>query len=304
MANALRDIQVPQPPFPLTPDIAAAVKQVIQRNLPGLDAASGNPAIQANPTVHAINQLTTRIQEGQDRDAEYRRTGKTKTPAEYFKKSGDILMRITCSPSLDELPPLFLSLIGSNERTERITLEEQLRATADELGLLHYAPVVTPSLAKKVATFNFAHCNLDNLSGGFHPVLTSYLDPSARTALDDVSDAYDELLKGTGASLQDIQLLKEAKKIGAPQSMEHATFAYKSCRVLYHALLGSRHPFVRAFDQFVSLHCVSHGALARGYRFHLRSIIPRSVLQIGLMRNFRPQSWSLLRMFAVWWTRS
>lgn len=201
LANALRDMHVPQPPFPLTPDIAAAVKQVIQRDLPGLGPTNSTPSSEANPTVHVINQLTTRIQEGQDRDTKYRCTGKTKTAAEYFKKSRDILMRITRSPTLDELPLLFLSLIGSDKRTEWITLEEQLRATADKLGLFHYAPVVTPSLAKKVMTFNFAHCNLDNLSGGFHPFLTGYLDTTARAALDEVSNAYDELLKGAGASL-------------------------------------------------------------------------------------------------------
>ena len=71
-------------------------------------------------------------------------------------------MRVTRSPTLD----VYLSRIGSDKQSERITLEEQLRATANDLGLLHYAPVITPTMAKKITTFNFAHCNLDNLNGG------------------------------------------------------------------------------------------------------------------------------------------
>ena len=128
----------------------------------------------------------------------------------------------------------------------------QLCTTANNLGLLHYAPVVTPTMAKKITTFNFAHNNLNNLSGDFHPFLTGYLDPVALAALDQVSEAYSELHKGAGACLQDIQLLKDAKKFGAPKSIDHVTYAYKSCRVLYHTLLGLGHPFVLAYNCLVS----------------------------------------------------
>ena len=182
LANTLRDLEVPSPPFPLTPAITAAAQQVVQRDLPGLSQVSA-PAV-SDSTVQAINQLTNQIQQGQDKEEEYCNAPKVKSPSKYFRKSGDILMGLTRSHTLDSLPPLYLALIGSNKRSERITLDEQLGATADDLGLLQYAPVVTPTMAKKITTFNFAHRNLDDLTGGFHPFLTGYLEPTAHAALD------------------------------------------------------------------------------------------------------------------------
>ena len=55
LANALREMEVPTPPFTLTPAITAAAQEVFCRDLPGLTKESAPTVLES--TVQAINQL-------------------------------------------------------------------------------------------------------------------------------------------------------------------------------------------------------------------------------------------------------
>ena len=85
LANALCKMEIPKPRFPMMPEITAATQQIICCNLPGLTPESAPTA--TDSTVHAINQLTNQIQEGQDCKEAHQRAPKTKTPSSTFARA-------------------------------------------------------------------------------------------------------------------------------------------------------------------------------------------------------------------------
>jgi hypothetical protein len=180
------------------------VENKIDWDLPGL-----HPEL--NPetgTVTAINNLTSEIIE-QGAAATLRATESSiKTPSKYFGQGTLYLNRITHTLVPRDLPLLYHEITKSNKKTEHLVIEEVLCSTADDLGLLDYTPVATPSLAKKLTTCNFVHHDINDLDTGIHPFLTTYHDPVARTKLDTSIQAYDDVVQGAGAALSDLAALR------------------------------------------------------------------------------------------------
>jgi hypothetical protein len=111
------------------------------------------------------------------------------------------------------------------------------------------APVVTPSLARKITGLRFVGADLDNLNEGINPFSVIIIDHSTATgemayksAMDAALD-YDDLLAGTGMSLAD---LKAVKSTGAviPETPTLARAMLKAFQVVLVTLLGEEHHFV------------------------------------------------------------
>lgn len=131
--------------------------------------------------------------------------------------------------------------------------KEHLQDVADILGLLDYVPAATATFIKKVARCDFSHFNLKGLDTGIHTFGTTHNSPQSCTKLQQVLSVYNNLRKGTGASLLDFQVLLDTEKIGILYSKAEVTYCFKSFGILLHSLLGSLHPLVEAWDSSVSM---------------------------------------------------
>jgi hypothetical protein len=127
---------------------------------------------------------------------------------------------------------------------------------------------VSAALTKKMAGCDFSHFDLQDLEAGIHPFGTTYRSPQSCTKLQQALSVYGDLRKGTSASLLDFQVLLETEKIGIPYSMTEVTYCFKSVRVLLHALLGSLHPLVQAWDNFVSMWIGREARLSKNLDMH------------------------------------
>jgi hypothetical protein len=139
---------------------------------------------------------------------------------------------------------------------------------ADSLGLLDYVPTAMATLTKKIAGCNFSHFGMQDLEAGIHPFCTTYRSPQSRTKLQQALSVYDNLFEGTGASLQDFQVLRDTEKVGIPYLMTEVTYCFKSFRILLHALLGPLHPFVQSWDHFLSMWIGQEAQLAKNLQMH------------------------------------
>jgi hypothetical protein len=238
----------PSYPHPPVPSLDLAIEARLKTDLPGIVTDTGPQT----STTQAINNMTSQmISMNQERNYQGSTVG---GPTTYYGTSGlDVLYRMTYATGLQSLPEIYKDIAKAPKRGERMALEEGLRAVADTLGLVMCAPLATVGLTKKLGGCLFAHIDHDDLEAGIHPFCTTYRTPQSRTQLRNTLAVYDDLREGTGATLHDFALLREAEKVGLPYTMSEVTYALKSFRVLLHTLLGQHHPMVKVWDDFVSI---------------------------------------------------
>jgi hypothetical protein len=244
--------EAPSYPHPPVPSLDRAVEARLKRDLPGIVPDTGPQT----STTMAINHLTMEMLQVNQDGVLREQTAKAKTPDSYYGQGVVILCRVTYSTTVQQLPAVYHDIAKSPKRMERQADEERLRATADTLGLLDYVPAATAALThspSKIVGCDFSHFDLQDLEAGIHPFGTTYRSPPSRTKLQQALSVYDNLREGTGASLLDFQVLRETEKVGIPYSMTKVTYCFKSFCILLHTLLGSFHPLVQAWDNFVSL---------------------------------------------------
>jgi hypothetical protein len=99
---------------------------------------------------------------------------------------------------------------------------------------------------------------------------------------------YDDLRKGTGASLLDFQVLRETEKVGIPYSVTEVNYCFKNFRVLLHAFLGALHPLVQSWDKFVSMWTGCEARLSENLDMHQFVLVLRW-LQIRFSTWFTDQ---------------
>jgi hypothetical protein len=125
---------------------------------------------------------------------------------------------------------------------------------AVEARLKRDLPGIVPNTGRQTSTtMAINHLTTEMLRVNQDPFGTTYPSPQSRTKLQQALSVYDDLREGTGASLLDFQVLRETEKVGIPYSMTKVTYCFKSFCILLHTLLGSFHPLVQAWDNFVSL---------------------------------------------------
>jgi hypothetical protein len=147
-----------------------------------------------------------------------------KTVAEFFGDHvTDKLLALCQAPNAHALPELWIQLAAANGKREREVIETQLCITAANLGDPELAPVVTPDLAKKIASVRLAGNNMDDFSDGVNPFLMTVQDctsPSSEKqhfeALFLAADC-DALVGGSAAAdLADVTKMRTAIKVQVP----------------------------------------------------------------------------------------
>jgi hypothetical protein len=211
--------EAPSYPHPPVPLLDRAVEARLKRDLPGIVPGTGPQA----STTMAINHLTMEMLRVNQDGVLREQTAKAKTPDSYYGQGVVILCRVTYSTTVQQLPAVYHDIAKSPKRMECQAVEERLRATADTLGLLDYVPAAMAALThspSKIAGCDFSHFDLQDLEAGIHPFGTTYRSPPSRTKLQQALSVYDDLGKGTGASLLDFQVLRETEKVGIVDSVQ------------------------------------------------------------------------------------
>ena len=201
--------------------------------------------------VGAINNLTEEQRATREEASNRQARSTEKTPATYYGSATLVLNRLTHTHSPSELPDVYQLIAASTKKTERLILQEALHNSARELGIPAYAPIATPELTKKLTTANLTHDDPDDFTQGVQPFITGFRTVAERNQLNTHIGAYDTLVSGTGAGLQDIFKIKESEKISLPTSILQATYSLKSFKVLLHTLLGDHHSLVQSYHQFI-----------------------------------------------------
>lgn len=210
-----------------------------------------DPAVGA--TTAAVHQLTRELVRVENERVQRESSSKNKTPTQFYGASGaGIICRLAHCVAAD-LPSIYALMANAPKKMERHAIEEALRLTADRLGLLDYIPEATTGLTRKIASVQFTHHDIDDLDAGIHPFITCHRSIEQRTTLNNYLTMFDEINKGRGGSLIDIQLIKQQEQVVPPTTADHTTYTLKSFRVLVHTLLGENHALTKSFDNFLVL---------------------------------------------------
>ena len=244
--------EIPHYPFPPDRGLDDHMSRALSADLPGLYSAAATTVMPGTrEVVGAINSLTEEQRATREEASTRQARSAEKSPATYYGSATVVLNRLTHTHSISELPEVYQLISASTKKTERLILQEALHNSARELGIPAYAPIATPELTKKLTTANLTHDDPDDFSQGVQPFITGFRTVAERNQLNTHIGAYDTLVSGTGAGLQDIFKIKESEKISLPTSILQATYSLKSFKVLLHALLGDLHPLVRGYHQFI-----------------------------------------------------
>lgn len=211
VGESLLATDLPAYPHPTIPALDRAIDARLKLDLPGLHK-------QAEPqsgTMRAsINQLTGKITRVHNEKAAQDQATKLKTPNIYFGAGVVLLCWLTYVMIADQLPAVYHNIAQSPKRMERQAIEERFQAVADTLSLIEYVPITTASLAKKISSCDYRHINMADLEGGMHPFITAYRNPQAQTRLAQALSTYDNLREGTGVTILDLQVIRDAEKVG------------------------------------------------------------------------------------------
>ena len=217
----------------------------------------------AEATVRIANLMTDilREQRGARVEANQARTDARapKTVEEYFK--GHMTAKIMNMCAVNDaahLPDLYKEIAEANGKRDREVVEITMRAIANVYHVPELAPVVTPSLAKKIACLRFAGSNMDDLDEGISPfsvVIMDHTTTSGTAAYNSALEAahdYDDLTKGTGtADLSDLKATKGGKAL-IPETFTLARAMLQSFKIVLFAILGDDHLVATEYDAFLA----------------------------------------------------
>ena len=237
-------------PLPISAALRDKRNSILRRDIPGYFAPA--PATGVQGVAAAVTELTEHLVHSQAERAARSAADKVKSPDDYYGPGAVIVLHRLCQVSSStDLPSLFHDIANSTKKTERTVIEEHLRGIAADLGSIRATPVVGLGLARKLTSLQIAHHDLDDLSEGIHPFVTGALSQSDRSTLLRNIAAYDAVVSGAGARLEDLERLYAVDKVPMPQTFLQALHTFRSFRILLHAMLGNRHPFAQKFDSFV-----------------------------------------------------
>ena len=155
------------------------------------------------------------------------------------------------------LSALWHEIAGANGKRDRETIDMVLRDIANGLGQPELAPVVTPTVAKKLTSVRLAGTNLDDLAEGVTPFAMVVLDHTTTSgevayqeALAAAND-YDDLSRGTGYDLSDLKEIKSSEKVVIPETYALARAMLQSYKIVLIAMLGPGHAEVTRYNRFL-----------------------------------------------------
>lgn len=236
-------------------------KTILLQQLPGLvpaPAGAGSDAHvaqMANFVGQLVNESRISREEARDRQDE---TRAPKLPSSHWGEAACQLLCLLCGVTTEaDLPEVWLALAAAGKK-DRLAIEAVLLAIAAADDCIDQAAIITPDLAKKLSSLQFAGSNMDDLTEGIQPFALMLQDHSteeseatsahARRSAED----YDQLMGGGATTdLSDIRSLRETSKVTIPQTYHQAKASFQAMDLLLKMLLGSYHPTYVAYHRFL-----------------------------------------------------
>ena len=95
-----------------------------------------------------------------------------------------------------------------------------------------------------------SHPDVDDLAEGIQPFCTVWLNMAELTTTQRQALTYDDLYRGPGAQLSDLQTLKATEKVKFPMMITQITYTIKAFTVLVATILGAGHALTWSYHQF------------------------------------------------------
>ena len=224
---------------------------IVSRDLPARTGPQEPALGSALQIASAIGALASEQREARAEVAATAAHDKTKTPEYKWGTLLGTLLRVGQVGTADDLQPVYHALASAPKKLERPTIQSHVDAAADLMGNSN-APIITASLATKIASLQFGMTDLDDLEDGVQPFSVGYRTPtSARIARTQVGD-YDTLLQSNaGATLTDIQQFRDADKVTLPTEVLQVSATLRSYLLVLNVLLGANHVLTVEFEKFV-----------------------------------------------------
>ena len=199
------------------------------------------------------------------------RSKEPRTIREAYKETYPTLMRYCRVQTAKEVAPLWDRLANAHKGEQQTILQQEFakvcahRRLNPELG----CPVVTTALKQMVMSFNFTGFGPDDLSTGCNPFQVTYVGAMDYYQAQEAAGMAQQLDQGLhGATLADIQAIKEKEKVRFPTDLHQVGTTLHRYAVLVQTLFQSAtelpHPFVKAVWR-----------LATGYQGKLPFILDR-----------------------------
>jgi hypothetical protein len=242
-------IGFPVPVFPQPAGYHDKLERILNLEVPswqGVQAPAGVEQVAA-----AVNSLTDRLRDNQEDSLRRTLEASDKTPTKYWGAATLLANRITWTSTTDELPKLYHVIAKSTKTNLRLLVSEHLRMVAQEMGMEGSAPVVTPSLAKKLSALQFSHHNIDDLDDGIQPFVVGVRSKQDQATLNRYITYYDSIVEGgAAAGLQDLKTLAEKDKAAIPRTLLQASTTLQQFHVLLRAILPETHGLVIQYARF------------------------------------------------------
>jgi hypothetical protein len=216
---------------------------------------NGPVAAGANQIAAGLGQL---VQEQRDaRAAAELKAARdsAKTPEKFFGSDLPVLLRLTRSMTSADLPQMWIDLAAAPKRLQRSVVQQAVDRAAQGLGLGGMQLPITPDVATKIINLQWRMTDPEDLSTGVHPFAVAYQSEAKVAADYQKISQYDIIQDGGGhATAEEAGNLIAASdtKVGQIRAVNHSTATLQQWRILTHALLGSNHPEVNNFEQFMS----------------------------------------------------
>ena len=157
------------------------------------------------------------------------------------------------------LPKIWLRILEGNRKCEHETIEILFHGVAANGGDMDQAPVITPDLAKKIATPCFAGTNMNDVSNGINLSLMAIQDHTSPdnekacfTSLHMVRD-HNHLVSGsTAMDLTNLKLLCPTVKVQVPTAHMVTWLMLKACVLVLAMFLGETHLVVTDLADLVT----------------------------------------------------
>jgi len=245
--------------------------RIVQRWLPGIAAPAVPPQVALPvPQVLGILQKFVDDQRTRHQAEDARRAVATqKTPVQRWNPQAMVVLcAATGAVQEADLPPLWHTLANAPKHTARAEAQAVFDATAQQLGMSTYSPIITVALSRALETLSFCSESPTVLTEGFQPFnlvpagFSSQALESAAAAAD-----YDHLSAGgTAIQYADIQAIQGRQNLVLPSSMSGVGVHIRTAYISLATLLGIMHPFtlnMRALlDEWVGAEMELPGLLA------------------------------------------
>jgi hypothetical protein len=244
------DMGTPGVVLPIPTGYHEHIEKVLDQDVPHWRGVV--PDVGPAQVAAAVNTLTDQLRNNNNEQARRTHEAGDKSPAKYWGEATGLINRITWTHQVEEIPELYRVIARSNKSNLRTLISEHLRMVAQEMGLDGLAPLVTPTLARKLASLQFHHRDLDNLDEGIHPFTVGTRNKVEQSALSQAILQYDQVMEGgAAAQLRDLQVLSEKDKASLPRTILQARTTLQNFQVLLQAMLTVDHPLVVNYGRFM-----------------------------------------------------